>query len=329
MATMAFIDFAKVLATSPPEGFPPAQASLGASEEVQLLLFAPILVAFAAAVRSVDEGKEADRKAETDSVQLFKVDAVAFRLATASVGFVISSMIAAISKVLPSSPRGGFPTSDAALQVPEETQLLLISSLLFVFSGMIKDAVDNEQQVQAESNKSSHVDVLRAHVIALRLSIAAGVCGLLKTITGPSLAMMSSTCIDLIKALPASPRKGFTAVGPAPDVPMGIQLLAASFLLVVFGALVKSAAEETEQSESDGKSKSPVELVRIPAMALRLGTAVGFFGFIQVAQEMPEFVGSLASSELTIKFVLLLAGTALVLNGQLHSVSMDDAKKKA
>lgn len=266
------------------QNFFPSLAVVETSEGLQLLSVAVLVLVFALAVceDATPNSEESERK-----VELVKPGAIAFRLSAAAAiigslktfGGLVVALWSGLAQMLPASPREGLATTVVSLETGEGIQFLSVSVLLLLFAVLVMREDASEQEDETEVEKTTQVNLVRAHSIAFKGAIAAGFIGVIKT-------------------LPASPREGFGTTEVSVEAPDGIQFLCISVLLLVFAVAVhsdkvNSKEEQTETKEEQTETKhSKVALVSVGATAFRaavLACSIGVlksFGNAQARAEL-------------------------------------------
>merc|ERR1719161_535278 len=194
-------------------------------------------------------------------------------------------------KMFPASPPEGFNPGSIEMDVPVWGQLLLASTLVLIFAAAITDVDDSA--AEKESEEKPQIELVRANVIAFRLSGVLGLFGLGSLCKTCALSFeayvlgLFSACSNILQSstssgspfnmLPASPADGFNPGNIEMEVPVWGQLLLASALLLTFAAAITEVEGNAEENADEGKSR--VELVRVHVIAFRLAGATGLFGF--------------------------------------------------
>lgn len=242
----AITAFSKLMPASPPEGFSSSvlSRSLEAPDGIQLLSVSVLLLVFAVLATEQDEQTKVDDKAQ---VRLLRADVFAFRLG-------IMACLSGVCKVLPASPREGFNPVMATVEGSQGIQFLSLSVLLLVFAVAVCSADADEN----ESEEKPKVELVKVDAIAFRSGLFACLLGLSSMRTGFN---------------------GFAPVVTELGVPEGVQFLTASVLLLLFAVLVLDSKEEEEDKNEE---TSQVELLRVEAIAFRLGMVSGLVGLAQI-----------------------------------------------
>jgi len=124
------------------------------------------------------------------------------------------------------------------------------------------------------------------------------------------------------ESFPTSPKEGFANSDVALDIPVGMQLILISALLIVFKLAIDSDEEAEESDSSEAKEKPNVQLVNTSHIAFRLAIAAGTIGVGKLAgPTLTRSVNAVMDSgELLATGGMLGASTALVLwNAQKQS----------
>jgi len=213
-------------------------------------------------------------------------------LAEATVAFNKNSY-----KMVPARIPEDFTSSvfSLSLEAPYGIQLLSVSVLLLVFAVAITEGTSSDECCDEIKADKSHVNLLRADVIAFRSGII--------------------TClVGLAEILPASPRPGLNPMSATVEASEGIQLLSLSVLLLVFAVAVSSA-----NVEQNTESKSQVYLVKANAIAFRSGILAGLLGLASMRAEFKSFSPAMTTVEapegvqlLTVSVLLLVFALAIL-----------------
>jgi hypothetical protein len=237
-------------------------------EGIQLLTISVLLYVF----KMVVDSDEEDQKQSSSQVQLVSASRIASRFAVAAAVLGLGQFMSSCSSMIPASPAEGFGKSGSTMEVSEGMQLMIVSALLLVFMKAIGD------DGQEDGEEAKHVQLVRADAIAFRLSMAAGIWGLMKILSEADVVTHAvSVWTSLSHMVPTSPADGFGKSEAVVEVPEGIQLLVVSLLLFVFKMAI------SEADDTQGKPK--VQLVRADAIAFRLALASGFFGLLHTMRQ--------------------------------------------
>jgi hypothetical protein len=259
--------------------FPPLEANMDVPTWAQLLMASMLLGIFAAAISDDDSEKDTEAK---KTVDLVSVPAIAIRFAVAAALFAAPGAVKALATAF--GPSANFATMAVTTEVPACAQFAVASLLLGVFALAVAEDAEDEKD-------SKTVNLIRVHVIAARLSVAAGCVAahsLLRDVNISSLSLPSSM-------LTSSP--SFATSELATDTPQWVQLMIASVLLAVFAALASD--DDTEDSES----QKTVQLIRVPAIAARFAVASALFaapGALRAASATFGPSANFATSQLTL-----------------------------
>lgn len=272
--------FGKVIPSSPSEGLNPIAATVEASEGIQFLSFAVLLLVFAVAVCSADLG-ECEQKSqeieEKKQVQLLKVDAIAFRSGIVTCLLGLASLRAGFHCFLPTL---------TSLETPEGVQYLTASLLLLVFAVLVLDSKEEQNEGKTQ------VELLKVETIAFRCALAAAFLGVSQILTTLRLAV----------------NQAFQAGQE------GFLLLMASALLLVLARTLRCTLnvrelEEIQKEELKLKGATHVQLWRPDTVTYRAAVMTGLTGLLK-ATSNTEIPGLALSGEISL---VVLSATAVAL----------------
>lgn len=312
-----------------PTGSSPDFATSGvvvqAPESIMLFSIAALLFIFKLAVS--EDSAETENDA---SVQLVKVDAIAFRLSLAAALCGLTKLMSEIgamknassfAQMLPASPAEGFAKADVSLGASEGMQLLAVGALIYIF----KMAVNEADDMCSDDEKKPQIELVNSAGIAFRLSVLTLIVGCVKLALGNSdlvstgvsawggltqeNVMTAVACLGQL--FPASSSRGFATSAAELQVPEGIQFLLIATLLLVF----KLAIDDDEEPKEKRQEKPMVQLVSASRIALRLSAGAGAIGLGKlVAPVIEQSMHTIMNSgDLLAKGAMLGTSTAVVL----------------
>lgn len=258
----------KIIPASPSDGLNPIAATVEASEGIQLLSLAVLLLVFAVAVCHADlAAKESEETEEKPQVHLVKADAIAFRSGIFACLLGLASMRAAFT---------GFSPTMTSVEMPEGVQFLMASVLLLVFAVLILDSKEDEHEEKPQ------VELVRAEAIAFRFGIVAGLYGLSQVLTAVRAAVVQAML----------------------EGQEGYLLLAASASLLLLAAALHSisnstAVEEKQLEDLKLKGHTHVQLIRPETVAIRGAVMAGLTGLLKITGSA-EIPGIAISGEILV-----------------------------
>jgi len=270
----------KVIPASPPQGLNLNSVTVEASEGIQFLSFAVLLLVFAVAICSADHGEseqKLQKSEETSQVRLLRADVIAFRSGIFACVLGLTSMRVGFSHFLPTL---------TSLEASEGVQCLTVSLLLLVFAVLILDSKEEETE------GTSGVELGKVETIAFRVGIAAAFFGISQVLTTMRVAVE--------QAMQAGQE--------------GYLLLIASACLLALAMTFRctstySELKETQQEDLKLKGETHAQLVRPDTITFRVAVMLGLTGLLKTTGST-EIPGLAISGEISL---VLLSATAVAL----------------